>query len=79
MATSIPQMKEKAKKAEVIMSETIAVSHKNDGVFFSFIERNRFVVMASPFCLAIVMILLKMYANPQVHTVIDFVTGISQK
>jgi hypothetical protein len=75
MAVGVSQAKTDPKRAAI----AIPPQPKGEGLIFSFIERNQFAVMASPICLAVIMIILNMFAGQRVHAVIDFMTSIPQK
>jgi len=76
MATSMPTAKKAKITAEVVGGNALPASQSR---FFSFIEQNRVAVLASPFCLAAIMISLNIFAGRKIHAVIDFLTGFSQR
>jgi len=75
MATSLPRAKANADKAAI----AVPPPPKAEGSIFSLIERRRVAVLASPICLAAIMIILNMFAGQRVHVVIDFLTSIPQR
>lgn len=75
MAMGVPQTKTNPENIGI----SVPPSHKNEKSIFSFIERNRFAVLASPLCLAAIMIFLNMFAGQRVHAVIDFFTSASPR
>jgi hypothetical protein len=79
MAVSVSQAKAIPEKAAIEVQGAVHPLPKSERSIFSLIERNRFAVMASPFCLAAIMIFLNMFAGQRVHAVIDYLTGISQR
>jgi hypothetical protein len=76
MATSMPNAGKEAKKVEVAGGRA-SLANQSEG--FSFIERNRTLILASPLFLAAIMIVLNLFAGKQVHYVIDFLTSVPQR
>jgi hypothetical protein len=80
MATSLPRAKANTDKTAVASPSTPkSAPPESEGSIFSLIKRRRVAVMASPICLAAIMIVLNMFAGQRVHAVIDFLTSIPQR
>jgi hypothetical protein len=79
MSSSAHRIVEKDRKANSGPTETTAAKRQAHEVFLlSLIERNRFAVFATPFCLAGVMILLETFGGQRFHDVINFLVRIPQ-